>query len=136
MMVDERPAASVSAEVRARRAADERRIGRLLIGITYVAVAVLLIGVVLMLVAGTSPLAAPPVVDLDGLGAALTGLQPAAIIMVGVALVIATPIVQVIAAAVTYARSGERRMLGVSIAILVVILIGVLSAVLTGAPQS
>ena len=46
-------------------------------------------------------------------------------------LVIATPIVRVVAAAVTFARSGERRMVLVSLAILVVIAIGVLSAVVT-----
>ena len=132
------PAASggLSPSIRARRALDERRIGRLLIGITYVAVAVLLVGVALMLLAGISPLDAPPVVDVDGIVSAVTSLEPAAVLLVGIGLVIATPIVRVIAAAVTYARSGEVRMLGVSLGILLVILIGVVSAALTGDPST
>ena len=126
----------LSPSVRARRAADERRIGRLLIGITYVAVAVLLAGVGLMLLAGISPLAAPPVVDLDSLIESIGSLEPAAVLLVGIAVVIATPIIRVIAAAVTYARSGEVRMLGVSLGILLVILIGIVSAIVIGEPAA
>ena len=133
---DAAPAAALSPAIRARRAVDERRIGRLLIGITYVAVAVLLVGVALMLLAGISPLDAPPAVDLDGIVQALTSLEPAAVLLIGIGLVIATPIIRVLAAAVTYARSGELRMLGVSLAILLVILIGVVSAALTGDPAA
>ena len=134
MTIDERPVPSTPSEAaRTQRAADERRIGRLLIAITDIAVAILVVGVGLMLVAGISPLAAPPIVDPATLPAALVSLQPAAILLLGIAVVIATPIVRVIAAAVSYARSGEVRMLGISIAILVVIAIGVLSATLTGA---
>jgi len=117
--------------VRARRAADERRIGRLLIAVTYVAVAILTLGVVLMLAAGISPLDPPPLIDLATIAAGVASLQPEAILGVGIVVVVATPIVRVIAAAVTYARSGETRMLLVSIAILAVIAIGVASASLT-----
>jgi uncharacterized membrane protein len=126
----------LSPSVRARRAIDERRIGRLLIAITYVAVAVLLVGVALMLVNGISPLDAPPVMDLDGVVSGISSLEPAAVLLVGIALVIATPIIRVLAAAVTYARSGEIRMLAVSVGILVVILVGVVSAALTGDPAA
>jgi uncharacterized membrane protein len=58
----------------------------------------------------------------------LRGLRPEAFLLLGIGLVIATPILRVVAAAVTYARSGEVRMLGVSIGILVVITIGVITA--------
>ncbi len=117
--------------VRARRAADERRIGRLLIAVTYVAVAILTLGVVLMLAAGISPLDPPPLIDLGTIAAGVATLQPEAILGVGIVVVVATPIIRVIAAAVTYARSGEVRMLLVSVAILAVIAIGVISASLT-----
>ena len=118
--------------VRAQRAADERTIGRLLIGVTYVAVALLLVGVVAMLVAGISPLDVPPGLDVDALVAAVRGLQPVGFLWLGLALVIATPVVRVIAAAITYVRSGEVRMVLISVAILVVIAIGVVSAMATG----
>jgi uncharacterized membrane protein len=117
--------------VRARRAADERRIGRLLITVTYVAVAILTVGVVAMLAAGISPLDPPPVIDLATIATGVASLRPEAILGVGIVVVVATPIIRVIAAAVTYARSGETRMLLISIAILAVILVGVVSASLT-----
>ena len=117
--------------VRARRAADERRIGRLLIAVTYVAVVILALGVVLMLAAGISPLDPPPPIDLATIAAGVASLRPEAVLGVGIVVVVATPIVRVIAAAVTYARSGETRMLLVSVAILAVIAIGVVSASLT-----
>jgi uncharacterized membrane protein len=117
--------------VRARRAADERAIGRLLISVTYVAVTVLVVGVAAMLVAGVSPLDEPPSLDASSFWAALTSLRPDAILWIGLALVIATPIVRVAAAAVTYVRSGERRMVAISVAILVVIAIGLVTAQLT-----
>ena len=61
----------------------------------------------------------------------VASLRPEAILGVGIVVVVATPIIRVIAAAVTYARSGETRMLLISIAILAVILVGVVSASLT-----
>jgi uncharacterized membrane protein len=118
--------------VRARRAADERAIGRLLIVVTYVAVALLLVGVVTMLMAGISPLDAPPVLDVETIATAIGGLQPVGFLWLGLALVIATPVVRVIAAAITYVRSGEVRMVLISVGILVVIAIGVVSAMATG----
>jgi uncharacterized membrane protein len=128
MTTDPRPVGGIAPSLRARRAADERRIGRLLIAITYVAVAVLLAGVGLMLLAGVSPLDDPPAIDLDGIVRSLATLEPAAVLLVGIALVIATPLLRVAAAAVSYARSGERGMVGVSVAILVVIAIGIVTA--------
>ena len=120
--------------VRARRAADERAIGRLLIGVTYVAVALLVVGVVAMLVAGISPLDVPPTLDVATISAAIRALEPVGFLWLGLALVIATPIVRVLAAAVTYVRSGEVRMVLISLAILAVIAIGVVSATLTDVP--
>jgi uncharacterized membrane protein len=133
MTTDDRPGDRLAPSVRARRAADERRIGRLLIAITYVSVAVLLVGVALMLVTGVSPLDAPPALDATSFLEALRAIRPSAILLIGIALVVATPIIRVIAAAVTYARSGEVRMVGVSLGILAVIAIGVVSAIVTDA---
>lgn len=117
--------------VEAHRAADERVIGRLLIIVTYLAVGLLLAGVVAMMVAGVSPLAPVPALDPQGLLAAVEALRPEGILWLGLAVVIATPILRVAAAAASYARHAEWRMLAISIAILVVIAVGVATSLLT-----
>ncbi len=112
----------------ARVVAAERLIGRLLIAVTYVSVGLLAIGMVLMLTNGISPLAGGPPLDLATLGTQLFSLDPAGYLWLGLLAVIAAPIGRVIVAAVAYARDGDRLMVGISIAILAVIAIGVGSA--------
>lgn len=108
--------------------AAERLIGRLLIAVTYVSVGLLALGMVLMLTNGISPLAGGPHLDLPRLGAQLLSMDPAGYLWVGLLAVIAAPIGRVTVAAVFYARDGDRLMVGISIAILAVIAIGVGSA--------
>ena len=69
--------------VRGRTAAAERLIGRLLIAVTYVAVGLLVIGVVLMIADGISPLSGGPPLDLATLGSQLLALEPAAYLWLG-----------------------------------------------------
>jgi uncharacterized membrane protein len=118
-------AAAVSAH---RAAAAERLIGRLLIGVTYVAVGLLAIGVVLMVAAGISPLSEGPPLDLATLGAQLLAAEPAAFLWLGLMAVVAAPIGRVIVAAVAYARDRDWLMVGISLGILAVIAVGVGSA--------
>ena len=106
----------------------DRFLGRLLIAVTYVAVALLLIGVVLLVAGGVSPLSGGPRLDLGTLVADLLGLAPAAFLWLGILAVIATPLSRVVVAAVGFARQGDRWMVGVSVAILVVIAVGIGSA--------
>jgi uncharacterized membrane protein len=106
----------------------ERRIGRLLIAVTYLAVALLLIGVGLMALAGISPLAGGPAFDPSTLVADIVALEPAGFLWLGLLAVIATPLSRVIAAAVGFARSGDRMMVAVALAILLVIAVGVVAA--------
>jgi uncharacterized membrane protein len=113
-------------EVRAREF--DRRIGRLLIAVTYIAVVLLTVGVVLLIGAGISPLSGGPQLDLGRLAADLLALSPAAFLWLGILAVIATPVSRVIAAAIGFARLGDRWMVGVAVAILVVIALGVASA--------
>ena len=110
----------------------EWRLGRLLIGATYIAAALLLVGVVLMLVAGISPLSGGPALDPGRLVADVLALEPAGFLWLGLIAVIATPVSRVIGAAIGFARTGEPLMTGVAIAILVVIALGVASALVTG----
>jgi uncharacterized membrane protein len=97
--------------------AAERRIGRLLIANTFVSVALLVVGVVLMVVNGLEPLSGGPGVDLGTLVARATALQPSAFLWLG--------LLSVIVAAIAYARDGDRLMVGISIAILLVIAVGI-----------
>ena len=128
-MIDDR---LIAPSIARRRAADEFRIGRVLIAITYVAVAILAVGVIAMVALGISPLDPAPVLDdLAALVDAARALQPEGIIWIGLAVVIATPILRVILAAITYARGAEWRMVAISVAILVVIAIGIATALVT-----
>jgi len=110
----------------------ERRLGRLLIGVTYVAVGLLTIGVVLLLLAGISPLAGGPPFDPAQLVADLLALDPAGFLWLGIVVVIATPLSRVVGAALGFIGRGERLMAVVSLAILGVVAISILTALATG----
>ena len=112
----------------ARALAAERLIGQLLIAVTYVSVGLLAIGVALMIADTISPTSGGPPLDLATLGAQLVAFEPAAYLWLGMLAVVAAPIGRVIVAAVAYARESDWLMLGVSIAILAVIAIGVISS--------
>ena len=114
---------------RARRTlALERRIGRLLIALTYVSVGLLVVGVVLMVTGGTSPLSGGPGLDLAKLPETIAALDPAAFLWLGILTVIATPVSQVALAGVAYARNGDRTMVGIALAILAIMAVGVVTA--------
>jgi uncharacterized membrane protein len=102
------------------------RLGRILSAGTLTGAVALAIGVLLMMVNGISPLDATyPALDPAGLLGGLIALQPTAWIWLGVVVVIVTPILRVLAALVGFARGGETPMVGVALAILVVVAIGV-----------
>ncbi len=110
----------------------DRFIGRLLIAVTYVAVGLLSVGVVLMLAAGISPLAGGPPLDLGSILADLAALAPEAFLWLGILAVIATPISRVIVAAIGFARLGDRWMVAISLGILAVIALAIASALAAG----
>jgi uncharacterized membrane protein len=106
-------------------------IGRLLIRLTYLAVAFLTVGVGLMAAAGIGPLDGGPSIDVGTLVADLLALRPAAFLWLGLGIVLATPISRVTAAGIAYARQGQWSMVLVSIGILAVIAVGVAGALST-----
>jgi len=110
----------------------DRFIGRLLIVVTYIAVGLLSVGVALLLAAGISPLAGGPPLDIGRLLVDVGALAPAAFLWLGILAVIATPLSRVVAAAIGFARLGDRWMVGVALAILAVIALGIVSAVAAG----
>ena len=108
-----------------RRMVDvEARIGRALIVLTFLGVGLLVIGVVLMLTAS-------PTFDPGHLVSGLLALDPAAPLWLGLIVILVTPVARVIAAGIGYASHGEWAMVGIATAIVIVIIIGVTSALIT-----
>ena len=111
----------------------EARIGRLLVAVTYVSVGLILIGVLLMIAQGISPLDAAPPFDLREIPSQMLALQATGFLWAGLVLVLATPISRVVVAAWGYARRGDRLMVAISIAVLLVIAIGIATSLTVGA---
>ena len=109
----------------------EQVIGRLLTGITYASVALLVVGVALLIVAGISPVSGGPGMDPGRLPSDLVGLKPAGFLWLGLLGVIAAPISRVTVALVAYVRDDDWLMVAVSTAILVVIAVAIGSAVVS-----
>jgi uncharacterized membrane protein len=120
----------------ARRRIFERRIGRLLIALTYASVVLLLIGVVLMLAAGISPLSSGPPLDPGTLVPGLVALEPAAFLWLGLLAVLATPVSRVVAAAIGFARTGEWMLVAAAVGILATILLSIASVVVFAGPST
>ncbi len=109
--------------------ATDRRIGRLLILLTYVSVGLLVVGVVALIVAGISPLDGGPPFNPATLLAQVLAVEPAGLLWLGLLAVIVTPISRVVVAAFAYVRAGDWSMVGISLGILAVIAIGIGAAV-------
>jgi uncharacterized membrane protein len=109
----------------------DRRIGRLLIIITDVAMVLLVVGLSLMVRDGIGPLTGGPRLDPGSLPADLLALKPSAFLWLGILAVIVTPVSRVVVAAFGYARRGDRAMVAISLAILVVIVTAIASGLVT-----
>jgi uncharacterized membrane protein len=107
----------------------ERGIGRLLIALTYVAVVLLAIGVALMFTHGIAPLSRAQRFDPDVLFDDIAALRPDGFLWLGLLAIILAPVARVTAAAVGYARAGDRSMVLVALAILAVLALSVASAI-------
>jgi uncharacterized membrane protein len=111
---------------RVEDAADfERTIGRILTAVTYLAVALMVIGVGLMIATGISPLAGGPPLDLATLPADIAALRPAGFLWLGLIAVIASPVSRVVVAGAGFARRGERAMALIALAVLGVIALAI-----------
>jgi uncharacterized membrane protein len=126
-------AAPVDASV--ARAADaavaiEAAIARLLTIGTYVAIALVLVGVLGMLAAGVDPLshATPPSFDLARLPGDLVALRPEGFLWAGLVTVLALPVGRVVVAGVGFLAANDRRLALVSLAVLLVVLASVVAA--------
>jgi uncharacterized membrane protein len=107
----------------------DRTVARILRWGIGASIALLAIGVALMVVHGVDPLGPPPPpFSLAAIPSDLVSLQPTAFLWLGLILAIATPSIRVVASLVGFARTGQRRMVIISVAILVVIAVSVLTA--------
>ncbi len=118
---------------RVRAIAAERLIGRLLSTVTYISVALLLVGVLLLIAAGISPTSGGPAFDPSHLIPDLVALRPAGFLWLGLLAVVAAPISRVTVALLAYARDEDWLMVGLSVGILLVIVVAVVSALVTTA---
>jgi len=107
----------------------DRTVARLLTGGTYLSVGLMAVGVVLMAITGVSPLAGAPAFDPRQIPADIVALRPTGFLWLGLLVILATPIGRVIVSLIGYLASGERRMALISVAILVVIGVGVILGV-------
>jgi uncharacterized membrane protein len=108
-------------------------VARLLTVGTYVSMALLGVGVLLMAAVGRSPLDTPPH-DFDPgalVGDVLAG-RPDGVLWLGLVVLLATPAARVAVSIAGYLRTGERAMAGVGLAILAVVAGGVVIGVLLG----
>jgi uncharacterized membrane protein len=99
---------------------------------TYAAVALVAVGTVLLIAAGHSPLDGGPPLGADRILSDIVALQPAGFLWLGILGVLATPALRVLRALLGFARRGERGMVGTSVAVLVVIAVGVVVGVMAG----
>ena len=99
---------------------------------TYASIAVVALGTLLVLAGGASPLDPGPPLSLDTLLADVLALRPAGLLWLGILGIVATPAARVIGALVGFARRGERAMVGVAAAILVVVTVGVIAGLVSG----
>ena len=99
---------------------------------TLVSMSLVAIGTLLFIAAGRSPLDPGPDLDLARLPADLVAGSPSAILWLGVLGLLLTPGLRVLGALVGFARAGEWRMVGVAVAIVVVVALGIVAGLLTG----
>ena len=102
-------------------AALERSIARLLTVGTYASIASLAVGLGLLLAAGLGPRSGGPAFDPATLVGDLTAVRPAGFLWLGLLLLVGMPAARVAVALVGFARTGERAMSLVGVAILGVI---------------
>ena len=99
---------------------------------TYISIGLVLVGSVLLLAGGISPLAASPALQVERLVPDILAGRPAGFLWLGILGICATPSLRVVGALIGFWRRGERRMVAVALLILVVVAAGVVTGVLAG----
>jgi uncharacterized membrane protein len=104
----------------------EVRVARLLTLGTRLAIGLLAVGSILLVAAGISPVGGDwPPLDVAAIPAAVAALEPAGFLWLGLLATIATPLLRVATATLGFAAAGERRMVALGVAVLVVVALAV-----------
>lgn len=109
----------------------EAVVARLLVVGTWLAMGLVLAGVILMLADGIDPLdhGAVPPFQLTAIPAEILALEPVGFLWAGIVLIIALPIGRVVVSGLGFLAARDLRMAGISLAVLVVVLVSVLSSI-------
>ena len=109
----------------------EAAIGRLLLAGTWLAMALLAVGIALTLATGVDPLnhGGIPSYSLASLPAAVVALKPEGFLWAGVTLLIALPIGRVIVGGIGFLAARDLRLALVSLLVLLVVLVSVAAAI-------
>jgi uncharacterized membrane protein len=99
---------------------------------TYVSIALIGVGSLLLLASGGSPLSGGPAFAPDRIIPDILALRPAGFLWLGIVGVLATPGLRVLRALIGFWRRGEQRMAVVALGVLVVVAIGVGAGLLSG----
>jgi uncharacterized membrane protein len=110
----------------------EISLGHVLTYGTYVSMALVALGFILMIAGGISPLDPGPPLNLGTIASDLAAVRPAGFLWLGIIGVVGTPALRVIGALVGFSRRGERHMVLVAALILGVVALGVAAGVVTG----
>lgn len=92
---------------------------------TYVSIALVAVGSLLLVASGHSPVEGGPPLNVLGLVGDIVALRPAGFLWLGILGVLSTPALRVGRALLGFLRRGESRMVLVSVLVLVVIAVGV-----------
>jgi uncharacterized membrane protein len=122
------PAAGASADVAWRL---ESTISRLLVAGTYLAMGLILVGVLLMLAAGVDPLAhgGTPPFELSAIPAEIAAGNPLGFLWLGLVAVLALPLGRVTVAGLGFLAARDMRLALVSLAVLLVVLGSIVAAI-------
>ena len=108
----------------------ESRISRLLVAGTYLAIGLVLVGVVLMLASGVDPLTlVTPPFDLRQIPADIAAGKPEGFLWLGLVAVLALPLGRVIVAGLGFLAARDARLALVSLAVLLVVTASILAAI-------
>ena len=108
----------------------EAVIGRLLVVGTWTAMALILVGVLLMFGSGVEPMAHGPIPPFDPaqIIPQMLALEPLGFLWAGIVLIIALPIGRVIVAGVGFLAAGDSRLALVSLAVFLVVVASIVAA--------
>jgi uncharacterized membrane protein len=99
---------------------------------TYISIAFVAAGTVLLLGGGITPLAGSPPRSLDAIASDIAALRPEGFLWLGILGICVTPALRVVAAMVGFWRRGERNMVVVAVLILAVVAAGIITGLLAG----